>query len=59
MLVQVIDNLEDRVCTVTFSPDHTNELIRRGWLFTRNVAGRDVLYMNHTRLIEAVNEISI
>lgn len=59
MLVQVIDTIGDHVCTVTFSPDHTNELIRRGWLFTRNVAGRDTLYMNHTRLIEAVSEISI
>lgn len=59
MLVQVIDNLGDRVCTVTFSADHTNELIRRGWLFTRNVAGRDTLYMNHTRLMEAVFEIAI
>ena len=59
MLVHVIDSIEAPVCTCSFSPDHTNELIRRGWLFTRNVAGRDVLYMNHTRLIEAVNEISI
>lgn len=59
MLVHVIDNLEDCICTVTFSPEHTNELIRRGWLFTRNVAGRDTLYMNHTRLMEAVFEIAI
>jgi Cu/Ag efflux pump CusA len=27
MLVQVIDNLGDRVCTVTFSADHTNASI--------------------------------
>ncbi len=59
MLVQVIDSLGDRVCTVTFSADHTNEMIRRGWLFVRNVGGRDTLHMNHTRLIEAVSEISI
>lgn len=59
MLVQVIDTIGDHVCTVTFSADHTNELIRRGWLFLRTVDGRDVPHMNHTRLIEAVNEISI
>lgn len=59
MLVQVIDSLGDRVCTVTFSADHTNELIRRGWLFILDVSGRDILHMNHTRLIEAVSEISI
>ncbi len=59
MLVQVIDSLGDRVCTVTFSADHTNELIRRGWLFIRTVDERDVPHMNHTHLIEAVSEISI
>lgn len=57
--VTVIDSIQHELFKVTFSDDHLFELSRRGWIFTRNIGGVDTMYMNHTRLIEAIGEMAI
>lgn len=59
MLVTVIDTVEDELFKVQFHPEHVECMAVRGWIFMRNVHGRAEPYMNHTRLIEAIEEMAL
>lgn len=59
MQVQIIDTVETALFSVNFNPDHLAELARRGWVFIRNIGGRDIPHMNHTRLIEVIGEMAL
>lgn len=59
MQVRIIDTVQDELFTVSFKDDQFALLVRRGWIFYRNLKGLDTPYMNHTRLIEVINEAAI
>ena len=59
MQVRIIDTIDDELFTVRFRDDQFALLVRRGWVFYRNLGGADTPYMNHTHLIEAINEAAI
>ena len=60
MQVRIIDTVGCVLFTVNFNDDQFALLARRGWIFIQNIGGLvDAPYMNHTRLIEAITEMSI
>ncbi len=60
MQVRIIDTIGCVLFTVNFNDDHFALLARRGWIFISNIDdGLDAPHMNHTRLIEAITEMSI
>lgn len=59
MQVRIIDTIGDELFTVKFKDDQFALLARRGWIFYHNLRGADAPCMNHTRLIEAINEAAI
>ena len=56
MQVRIIDTIGDELFTVKFKDDQFALLARRGWIFYH---GADAPCMNHTHLIEAINEAAI
>ena len=59
MQVRIIDTVGCDLFTVKFNDDQFALLARRGWIFIHNIDGLDAPHMNHTRLIEAITEMSI
>lgn len=59
MQVRIIDTIQDELFTARFKDDQFALLVRRGWIFYRNLNGVDTPCMNHTRLIEVINEAAI
>ena len=59
MQVRIIDTVGCVLFTVKFNDDQFALLARRGWIFILDIGGLDVPHMNHTRLIEAITEMSI
>lgn len=63
MSVEIIDSIEDVICTVQFKDDHFAELARRGTIvyYPKWVNGTvyQVPTMKHTDLINAINEMAL
>jgi hypothetical protein len=59
MQVRIIDTVGRVLFTVNFNDDQFALLACKGWIFIRNIGGLDAPYMNNTRLIEAITEMSI